>query len=322
MKSRPDQSSVPDDPANDSSLNARVAAILVLYRPKLDLLERLICSVAEQVDWICVIDNTPNPDAELSGFLKRYEARFSYFPMGENLGIATAQNVGIRKCLNASYSHLLLLDQDTALPAGALAALLAAERSLVKSGKQVAAVGPAFVDEKNGKRSCAVHHQFFRIKRIPIHASEANPVETDFLIASGSLIRTSIMQRVGLMRDELFIDWVDAEWGLRARSLGYANYIVPGIVMKHSIGDLVANIFGREINLHDAARNYYIVRNAAYLLKERRMGWRWRTGSFLLIPKLILVRSWLSPHRWESFKQLVRAAYEGTLGTMRKFPAI
>jgi rhamnosyltransferase len=322
VKSRPDQHSIPTLPAEDGALGTTIAAIVVLFHPNLDLLERLLASVVDQVDRILVIDNTPNPDDELSISLKRHESRLSYFPMGDNLGIATAQNFGIRKCLNASYSHILLLDQDSALPVGALDGLLAAERSLVKSGRQVAAVGPLFVDEKNGKVPCAVHHEFLRVKRIPIDRSSSDPVESDYLIASGSLIRTTIMERVGLMRDELFIDWVDAEWGFRARSLGYTTYIVPGVLMMHSIGDTVAQVFGREINLHNAARDYYIVRNAAYLLKEKRMGWRWRTATIVAIPKHIVVHAWLSTHRWESFRQMIGALREGVVGTMRKFEAI
>jgi rhamnosyltransferase len=322
MEFRSDHTPSRANAVDESTSDARIAAIVVLFHPKVRLLERLLSSVMDQVDRILAVDNTPNPDPKIGELLQLYGPKLSYSPMGENLGIATAQNVGIRESLKASYSRVLLLDQDSALPAGALEALLSAERSLVAAGRQVAAVGPVFVDEKNGTRSKAVRHRFFGVKLVPIGAAEMGPVESDFIIASGSLIRTSIIERVGLMREELFIDWVDAEWGLRARSMGYATYIIPAVVMMHSIGDITANIFGKEINLHSASRNYYIVRNAAYLLKERRMGWRWRTMSVLYIPKLILLRSWLSPHRWESLKQLMIAAREGAMGTMRNFPAM
>ena len=84
-----------------------VAAVIVLYHPNLPLLDRLLRSVVGQVDKIFVIDNTPRLTADSSSFFDEYEAKIQYVPLGENTGIATAQNVGIRASMNAGYSHVL-----------------------------------------------------------------------------------------------------------------------------------------------------------------------------------------------------------------------
>ena len=61
--------------------------------------------------------------------------------------------------------------------------------------------------------------------------------ESDHLISSGSLIRLDVFDKVGLMLEELFIDFVDIEWGMRAKKNGYICYIANNVLMKHSIGD-------------------------------------------------------------------------------------
>jgi rhamnosyltransferase len=242
-----------------------------------------------------------------------------YRANGMNKGLASAQNTALKQALREGHTHALLLDQDSALPPHAVEGLLAAEQQLLRTGVRVAAVGPLFIDEKTGERSRGVRHRYFRVRWFSIPEDETDPVVTDYLIASGSLIRTSVLRRVGLMRDELFIDWVDAEWAYRAGSLGYKTYIVPTVVMMHSVGDATGEFLGKRFNLHSPARNYYIVRNAIYLLRERRMSLSWRLTMFIYVPKYILVHSWLSRQRWRSFFEMLRAILAGMTGRMRPF---
>jgi rhamnosyltransferase len=248
------------------------------------MLERLLGSIDAQVDHFVLVDNTPNPDSELAGILRRYESQVSYVPLGENMGIAAAQNAGIRKISEDGYSHVLLLDQDSCPRPEMVKELLVAETKLLESGLDVAAVGPKFIDEKTGSASKAIRHGWMHVKNITVDGTQTGPVEADYLIASGSLIRMSTVAKVGGMREELFIDWVDIEWGLRARAAGCRCYVVPDAVMAHSIGDNFVHFLGKDINLHNDTRNYYIVRNATYLLSEKNMGWRWRSVTILKIP--------------------------------------
>lgn len=298
---------------------ASVAAVVVLYKPNAALLKRLVESVVTQVEKIFVVDNTPQKDARLPAALAECGLRVYYRANGMNKGLAGAQNTALKEALREGYSHALLLDQDSALPALAVEGLLAAEQRLLSAGTRVAAVGPLFIDEKTCERSRGVRHRYFRVRWFSIPDDEREPVETDYLIASGSLIRTSVLRQVGLMREELFIDWVDTEWAYRAESLGYKTYIVPTVVMMHSVGDATGEFMGKRFNLHSPARNYYIVRNAVYLLKERRMSLSWRCTMLIYVPKYILVHTWLSRQRWRSFIEMLGAILEGMAGWMRPF---
>lgn len=293
-----------------------IAAVVVVYCPNLALLDRLLQSVIEQVDRIFVIDNTPESSVALSSpFFERYSQPISYLPLGENKGIATAQNIGIRQSLNTGHSHVLLLDQDSALRPGMVDRLLTAERNLILAGKQVGAVGPLFIDEKTGKHSFGIRPGRFRVKRISLDIYSDDPVETEYLIASGSLIRMSVLNSIGLMKDELFIDWVDIEWGLRARTDGYRSFIVPKAIMIHSIGDATVRVFGKDINIHSDIRNYYMIRNATYMLRLTSMQ-KWRLITTIKILQYVVFYSLYSNHRWQNLNLFVNAVIHGIRGKL------
>jgi rhamnosyltransferase len=288
-----------------------VAAVIVLYYPDPALFDRLVTSVLGQVETIYVIDNTPEPSATIMTLLNQFAAPIVYRPLGDNMGIAYAQNVGIREAIQGKCTHVLLLDQDSVLSTGMINLLLSAEASLIARGNKIAAVGPVFIDEKTGKSSPASRCEALRIRRIPIDLSTSEPVETDYIIASGSLIQKSTFDAVGMMREDLFIDWVDIEWGLRAKNAVYKSYLIPTAILHHSIGDATVKIFGKVMNVHSDIRHYYIVRNAAYLIQLKTMGWHWRMLTALRLPRYVLGFSWCSQKKLKSLKLLSRALIHG-----------
>lgn len=297
-----------------------IAAIVILYNPSLPLLDRLLRSVIDQVDKVFAIDNTPRSTAEFSSFFDQYQANITYIPLGENKGIATAQNIGIRKGMETGCSHVLLLDQDSALPVQAVTTLLAVERELVGRKVNVAAVGPHFIDEKTGKSAPAIRHRWFRVEKVRLNDKSKEPVETDHLVASGTLIRISVLHLIGLMRDELFIDWVDIEWCLRARHKGYLSFYASDVVMRHSVGDSAVRIFGRDIHLHSDVRNYYLLRNAIYLMRMKSMGWKWRINIAPRIPVYCFLYPYLSATRLRNMQMILRAIGDGMRGKLGAYP--
>jgi rhamnosyltransferase len=272
--------------------------------------------MAGQVDRVVAVDNTPGLPGISPAFWERFPYRISHIALGENKGIAEAQNVGIRQSIRDGCSHVLLLDQDSAPSPGLVSKLLAAEMKLLKAGKQVAAVGPQYVDEKTGTPSCAVRHGCLTVRRVNLDPRSDDPVETDNLIASGSLTRVDAFRSVGMMREDLFIDFVDTEWGLRARSKGYKSYCVPDAIMMHSTGDAAIRIFGKEVYVHSDVRRYYRLRNAVFLLRLRSMGWQWRSYISPRIPYYILLYVWLSERKLRNTGLMLKALRDGLSGRL------
>jgi rhamnosyltransferase len=293
-----------------------IAAIIVLYKPDRAAFHRLVLSLDGQVDHVIVVDNTPQSEVTPLGQLlpADWTASHHYTSLGKNIGIASAQNIGIRKALDAGASHIILFDQDSVPGPKMVQALLSAESELVAQGLRVAAVGPVFVDMKTGALSPVVRYSFLGLRTIVPDRLE--PIEAHFLIASGCLIRVSVLASVGLMREDLFIDWVDNEWGLRARAAGMLCFVVPQARMEHSVGDGTVRILGKQIHLHTEARNYYLIRNAIFLMRSRTMGLRWKVSFLPRIPVYLFLYPLLAENKLSNFGTLFRALRDGLFGRL------
>jgi rhamnosyltransferase len=240
----------------------------------------------------------------------------SYLPLGDNKGVGKAQNIGIRESLKCGCSHILLLDQDSALPPGMVNKLLSAEGELLKAGKRIAAIGPQYIDEKSGIPSFAIRYGDLMIRKIRLDPDSSTPVETDILIASGSIIRSTVFESIGMMREDLFIDFVDTEWALRGRTMGYKCYCVPDAIMTHSVGDASTEVLGKTIYLHSDLRKYYRLRNAMYLLQLRSMGRQWKSYIVRWIPYYFLLNVFTSKNKLRSAHLFLRALWDGLLGRL------
>jgi rhamnosyltransferase len=293
-----------------------IAAIIVLYYPESAALARLLASLSGQVDAIYAIDNTPGSDSDSLVLQKVSSEEIHYLPEGKNKGIAEAQNLGIRACIQAGFSHVILLDQDSALPAGMVRRLLHAEQDLLQNGEKVAVVAPQIVDNKTGRRPSAVHYRWLMAHEHYASENYSKPVISDNLISSGSLIRLSALQEIGLMRADLFIEYVDTEWVLRARQAGYSSYCVPNAVMAHSFGDAAVNFLGKNFYMYSNVRYYYKLRNEVYLAFLKTMGWQWRAYALSRIPYHLVLYVVLAKSHRTAIRLLIKAVIDGMLGRL------
>ena len=300
-----------------------IGAVVVLFFPDEDLIRRLLSGLKGEVGKIYIVDNTPKGSVNwpsIEWFLtNHYDVTYQSFE--DNYGVAKAQNVGIELALNGGCNHVILFDQDSAIPKGMVKNLLSAEQDLIAQGLPVGVVGPIFVDEKTGKYSNIFSHNRFFIKRVNVSPSNSKPINADYVIASGSLIRADVLKSVGLMREHLFIDWVDIEWCLRANKLGFLHFAIPTATMLHSIGDGTVSLGFRSIHLHSDLRHYYIVRNACHLILDSQIDRKWRINMLVKIPLWVVFFSLTSKSKPSAFKLLLRACVDGFSGRLGKLAA-
>jgi GT2 family glycosyltransferase len=89
----------------------------------------------------------------------------------------------------------------------------------------------------------------------------------DMVIASGSLTRRAVVERIGLPRADFFMDFFDFEYCLRARSQGYKIAVINRAILDHKIGNArVVKLVGysRLWPAYPPWREYYMSRNMAY----------------------------------------------------------
>ncbi len=276
---------------SESAGPIRLCGVVVTHRPEAGALAALFRAVGPQLDGLVVVDN--GSGAEVAALVP---PGAEFMPLGGNLGLAAAQNRGIKRAAELGATHVLLLDQDSVPAPGMAAALLHAAQQLAAEGKRVAAVGPAYEDARRGATPPFAYLDGIRIRRRDAPAGQET-VEADFLIASGSLVPMAALDAVGPMTEELFIDYVDIEWGLRARRFGYRCYGAPAARMAHSLGDGWIGAFGRRIPAHSPLRHYYHVRNAVWLCRRPWLPMRWRAALALRIVQQCVFFSLFVPQR-------------------------
>jgi len=303
-----------------TGLDSKIAAVIVLYFPDEILLERLLNGMRSPLELIIVVDNTPTeelPWVSESWFLFK-NFNVIYKALGNNYGIAKAQNVGIKLAIDNNCDHVVLFDQDSAPSTEMVSMLLLEEKVLLGNGYDVGAVGPAYLDERTGEYSKVIRFGYLFSNSRIIKSDDIAPIQADFLIASGALIRVEVLKKVGLMREDLFIDGVDVEWILRATHLGYKHFVIPKAVMLHNVGDSYVLVGKRRISLHRDVRTYYKLRNLCYLALNPMMGRRFRTNMLFRIPAYLFVYTFASKCRFSLFKLLLRACVDGFASRLGK----
>lgn len=295
-------------------MTPRTSAIIVTFRPVLSSLQRLLSLLQHQVDFICIVHNGASRD-EVCHDAAVARVAHAVIAMEHNSGIACAFNRGMEEARKHAATHVVLFDQDSEPALDMVKNLLDAERLLMSQGVDVAAVGPCFADERHNHPTPFFRIERWRLKRIT--ANEAHPiVPVDYLISSGCLIPLQSIDRIGGMRDDFFIDYVDIEWGLRARRAGLQSFGVFSARMKHRLGEHPVRFGGRSIIMHTPERHYYQFRNAVRLYLERMAPLSWKLcDGMRLLRRLVFYAVFARP-RIRHMRMMVLGIIHGIQGKM------
>lgn len=240
-----------------------VIAIIVTHNPDLLSLKLLCDRLTRQVAQVLIVDN--HSRKTLQTFISQW-SNVELIEANENRGIAWAQNTGINWASSNGARYVILFDQDSLPDAGMITCLLKEYSLLIQQGCQIAAVGPNYQNTTNINVDPFIVLEGCKLVRKPLQGRSS--VKALFLISSGCLIPLSAIKDIGLMQEDLFIDYVDVEWCLRAKSKGFDCYGSAKAKMTHSIGSQATNFIGRNFSLHDSNRYYYLFRNAVLLYKK------------------------------------------------------
>lgn len=238
-------------------------AVIVTYNPVESALKSLCNNLINENVMVILIDNS---DISKPSVVENLESEKCYVQiLGENLGIAAAQNIGIKVALSMDIDFIYLFDQDSIINQNLLESLAT---PLDPNKANVSA--PVCYDEVSDSElpvqlvSSLGHIQKRFIKDL------YPPYNVDLVISSGMLITAETFNKVGLLDEDFFIDFVDFEWCFRCKSLQIPIYLVPNTKMKHSIGLGSSKVlFGGSI--HNPMRSYYKVRNCFLLFRKKHV---------------------------------------------------
>jgi rhamnosyltransferase len=242
----------PDPPLDP----ATVMALVVTYHPDPGVSNRMRALIGT-VGAILFVDNGSRPDeiASLEPLVREGDAHL--MQNERNVGLATALNQGFRWAADRGFAWVLTLDQDTEPTSEVVpeaTRVLAAH-----ADRRIAVIGAGYGEGT--------------VKGL-------SPVggEVAYVITAGALHSVSAWQHLGGFRDDFFIDYLDTEFCLRARSRGYAVLRAGRSTVRHSIGSPITHDLGFRTftpSNHSRRRRYYITRNRiivwrAYARREPR----------------------------------------------------
>ena len=267
---------------------ASIVAVVVAYHPNAEQLAQLLARLAPQVAHTVCVDNSDALSQPDSGTPHEVGEHLSVLRLGHNAGIAHAQNLGIARARQLGASHVLLMDQDS-LPPPELAPRLLAALQAAAQVQPVAAIGPLCRDVKTSRIVPLIQRRGWRIQRnAPEPVSDASARFDSHLVeyipASGSLIDLALLDRVGPMQDDYFIDRVDVQWCLRARHLGLAIAVHPGVEMAHDQATRTVQLGRRTLFVGHDFRAYFHVRNSLAMALRAPIAPFWRVDQLLKLP--------------------------------------
>ena len=260
---------------------AAVLAIIVVFHPDLSRLSLALDAACAQCQRVCVVVNGADPATEK--WLNDRQRRGSIHKLilaPRNHGLGWAHNRGVEDARASGMSHVLLLDQDSVLDADGVSRLLGAERDLGRRGVRPGAVAAEFRDSRTAVSYSFLQWTGLRFRKVRRPERDLLPV--DHAISSGSLIPLTVLETVGGLREDFFIDYVDVEWCHRARHAGYPVYGLTMPLVDHQLGHGVRRLpCGIALlPLHPAWRVYYIFRNALLLYRAPHIPRMWALQHF------------------------------------------
>ena len=288
-----------------------LCSIIVTYQNKINEFADILKKHLDNFQQVIIVNNSPEID--LSKFQSK---QVTLITNPGNIGLAAALNIGILEAKKQGAEMVALFDQDTLLPDD-FAQNMLKHINDYQGQKKPALFSPVFFNHVTDDYGSIINFKPLRLIRSKPDKQKSF-THPQYVITSGSFIPMSVLDDVGFMREELFIDFVDIEWCLRARAKGYKIVSLPKVEIAHHLGDSSVSFMGTNYPIHSPLRMYYYFRNAMYLYRLREIDRNWRLvdatrNLFRFMFYMLFVKN-----RPTYFKYIIKGYYHGLIKRMGK----
>lgn len=275
---------------------SNVAIVVVFFHPTNRQIKQFL--ELSRTYTVIAVDNSEFSNGVFHG------ENFIYLPQFKNRGIACAQNIGIKKLKEIGVRYVIFFDQDSEIGVEFIENLYAEYIKVSENDLYIGAIGPTIINKKNLEP--------YKMKIEPCKSADYYKVTS--LISSGTLTNMEVIYKVGLMENDLFIDYVDFEWCWRLLDKGYHLYVSSNVRLLHSVGDNDSRFLGFPIIISSPFRYYYKNRNAILLFNRNYVPsvWKWKTLARLLFSYIhMLYSSCYKGKRWSYISNSISGFFDG-----------
>ena len=220
------------------------------FEPSAEQLRSLLSQLRQLSTEPVVFDNSSMTAQHVEARCLEFGVR--YLRSGANVGTAGALNRFLQMAHLEGRNWLLYFDQDSRVSSG-YAELVRSALGLVHA--RVAMLGSRISQLGDAGRTLNLSNRFN---------------DSNFVIASGTLIRVTALLDVGGFDQDFRLDLVDHEACLRLRSLGWLIAVDQQRVVEHEIGRCSVRIpiIGVRVSRHPWWRRQAMWRNSVVLVKR------------------------------------------------------
>lgn len=280
-------------------MKEKVAIVTVTYNPNLNEFKENINSYVAQVEKVIVVDNSTDKETidALDSFCSEFYS-IKLIQLKNNLGIAYAQNVGIKYLLDNEFEFLIEMDQDSKLEENYVTKIVTHFKEIKSSiDPKIIALGCLAINSNDG----SIYEGYKEnegYKKV-LHT-----------LSSGLLLDLATFEVVGFKDEALFIDLVDWDWCWRASRVGFNTYIDTSLKIIHSMGDKHLKILKFDIGVPKPYRHYYAFRNSLYLLTKEHPPLKWKLRVMPLLISKVLLYPLIMDSGFLRIKNMMKGTYD------------
>jgi GT2 family glycosyltransferase len=263
-----------------ASRQCSIASVTVAYNGAV-VLPRQLNALRRQswkLDEIVVVNNASSDNT--LAMLESGYPEVTVLNQPENGGAGGGFAAGLRYAAHQKkHDWIWLLDQDSVPATTSLERLIGALVDLGERAVHTAILAPVCV---NSESKMGYAPSLWRNGFRPASRGKNERIFfVDSVISSGTLLRSTAAEEVGLPRADFFMDFVDHEYCLRLRRHGYKIAVVTGSRLDHALGETIqANflVMKKQWAGHAPWREYYMARNEIFTIWKYFPDWRTRSS--------------------------------------------
>jgi GT2 family glycosyltransferase len=265
---RPDCDQLRQGTSVSSSLAASIASVTTAYNSVQELVLHIEALLRQErpLQEIIVVDNASTD--ETSSLVAARYPHVTLLRMAENRGTGGALAAGLAyAALEKRHDWIWMFDQDSIPGSDALKLIADEAQRFDRESSEIGVLATLPVNP-NMEVSSTPWLWRNRFVKPPAKLLNGPMLYADMVITSGSMVRREVIEKIGLPRSDFFIDFVDYEYCLRARSHGYKIVVITRAKLQHEVGKArtLRFLLGRQHiwSEHCPFREYYYSRNITY----------------------------------------------------------
>ena len=246
------------------NLNKKIAIIIVNWK-QYELTINCLLSL-QKVEYknleVILVDNESN--FEKINKIKSDFNKVEVIESKENLGFASANNLGIKYAIKNKFEYVMLLNNDTEVNKKFLSPLL----NSFQNDNSLGAVQPLIMNYNNRAKiwnAGGYLNNFFGFPYTNKKLNNKNR-QIDWITGCCIVLKTKVIKKAGLIDEDFFAYYEDVDWSLRIKKLGYKLGIAESSVIFHH-GTKSSNNSNFEGDLSPFV-HYLNIRNHIYLVKK------------------------------------------------------